>query len=270
MTSSTRRSTGAMPFLTSQRPRPWRDARPTLPSRSKRLRESTRARLAWASGSRRQSWLFAAAGLNTGLFICRDHEVIGAQRDVLPNALVQVKDATGLCSKVGITREKPASMLPRAQRIAAEPAPQGSAADLRDQPLSNNVLADVGDREPGRGQSEAVRKLTGDRLNLNHEAGGKSGWEPHLVVAHPDRGSDSRKSVFATCSQSGAAYPSARRCDRWTDLALLARRSLPAPHHDMMTYISSLAPLILDAHLVTALLDMGSSSAATTSTEVEG
>ena len=104
-----------------------------------------------ASGSRRQSRLFAASGLNTGLFIRRDHEVVGAQRGVLPNALIQVKDAAGLGSKVGIAREKPASMLPRAQRIAAEPAPQGSAAYLRDQPLSNNVLADVGDRERDKG-----------------------------------------------------------------------------------------------------------------------
>jgi len=40
---------------------------------------------------------------------------------VLPNALIQVNDAVGLGSKVGIALEKPASMLPRAQRIAAEP-----------------------------------------------------------------------------------------------------------------------------------------------------
>jgi hypothetical protein len=90
-----------------------------------------------ASGSRRQSRLFAAAGLNTGFCIRREHEVVGSQRGVLPHALIQVKDATGLRSKVGIAREKPASMLPRAQRIAAEPAPQASAADFRDQPLSN-------------------------------------------------------------------------------------------------------------------------------------
>ena len=118
-----------------------------------------------ASGSRWQSRLFAAAGLNASLFIRRDHKVVDAQRDVLPNALVQVKDATGLCRKVGITREKPASMLPGAQRIAAEPAPQGRAADLRDQPLSNNMLAEVGDREPGQRQSEVVWQLAGERLN---------------------------------------------------------------------------------------------------------
>ena len=35
-----------------------------------------------ARGSRRQSRLFAASGLNTGLFIRRDHEVVGAQRGV--------------------------------------------------------------------------------------------------------------------------------------------------------------------------------------------
>jgi hypothetical protein len=131
-----------------------------------------------ASGSRRQSRLFAASGLNTGLLISRDHEVIGAQRGALPNALIQVKDTTSLGRKVGVARENPASMLPRAQGITAEPAPQGSTADLRDQPLSNSVLADLSDREPRQGQSEAVRQFTGERLNLNYEAGGKSGREP--------------------------------------------------------------------------------------------
>ncbi len=85
-----------------------------------------------ASGSRRQSWLFAAAGLNAGLFIGRDHEVSGAQGSAVANALIEVKDATGLGRKVGIARENPAAVLPRAEGIAAEPAPQGSAADLCD------------------------------------------------------------------------------------------------------------------------------------------
>jgi hypothetical protein len=79
-----------------------------------------------ASGSRRQSRLFAASGLNTGLFIRRDHEVVGAQRGVLPNALIQVKDTAGLGSKVGIAREsqlrcchgRSASLLSQRHKVA--------------------------------------------------------------------------------------------------------------------------------------------------------
>ena len=44
--------------------------------------------------------------------------------------------------------------------------------------MINNVLADLADREPGQGQTEAVRKLTGESFNLNHEAGGKAGRSP--------------------------------------------------------------------------------------------
>jgi hypothetical protein len=66
-------------------------------------------------------------------------------------------------------------MLPRAKGIAAEPAPQRGAADLRDETLRNHVLPDLLDRKPGQGESEFDRKLTSKRLNLNNEAGGKSG-----------------------------------------------------------------------------------------------
>ena len=69
-------------------------------------------------------------------------------------------------------------MLPGAKGIAAEPAPQSSAADLSDQALGNNVLADFLDREPGQWEPEAMRKLAGERLNLNDETGEKRALRP--------------------------------------------------------------------------------------------
>jgi len=50
--------------------------------------------------------------LNTGLSSAEITKSSAPKGGVLPNALIQVKDATGLGSKVGIAREKPASMLP--------------------------------------------------------------------------------------------------------------------------------------------------------------
>ena len=113
-----------------------------------------------ASRSRRQGRLFAAAGLHTGLFIRREHEVIDTQRAALPHPLIQVQDLAGLGGKLRIARENPPAMLPGTQRIAAQPAPQSGTADLRDQSLSDNMPAEFCERQPGSGQSETMRKAS--------------------------------------------------------------------------------------------------------------
>src|SRR5260370_20118378 len=125
-------------------------------------------------GSGRQGGLFPAAGLNAGLFVGRDDVVVSAQRSAFPDAFVQIEDRTGFVGKVGIAREDPASMLPGAKGIAAEPAPQRSAADLGNQALRNYVLADLLDREAGQRKSEAGRELASPGLYLHAQAGGES------------------------------------------------------------------------------------------------
>lgn len=85
--------------------------------------------------------------MNAGLLVGRDHEVISTQRRALPNAFVEIEDGTGVGRKVGITREDPASVLPWAESVGAEPAPQGGAADFRDEALRNHVLPDLLDGE---------------------------------------------------------------------------------------------------------------------------
>ena len=88
-----------------------------------------------AVGCRSQCRLFPSARLNTGLFVCGDDVIVGAQGSAVPEAFVKIEDGSGFVGKVRIAREDPASMLPRAEGITAEPAPQSGAADLRDQTL---------------------------------------------------------------------------------------------------------------------------------------
>lgn len=84
-------------------------------------------------------------------------------------------------------------MLPRTERITAEPSPQSRAANVGDETLSDHVLADLRDREPGQWKAETVREFTGQGFNLNDEAGGKSGpcarpeVAPQGRVVAPDR-----------------------------------------------------------------------------------
>ena len=85
--------------------------------------------------------------MNARLLVGRDHEVTSAEWRALPNALIEIEDGTRIGRKVGITREYPASMLPRAESVGAEPTPQGGAADFRDETLRNHVLPDLLNRE---------------------------------------------------------------------------------------------------------------------------
>jgi len=134
----------------------------------------------------RQRRLFSASSLNTRLLVRRDHEVIRTQPSPLPNALVEVEDGAGFGSKIGIPREDPASMLPRPESVGAEPTPQRGAADFGDETLRNHVLADLLNGETRQRKSEAVREFTGQRLNLDDEAGGKSGLYARPEVEFPD------------------------------------------------------------------------------------
>ena len=83
-----------------------------------------------AMGCWRQRRLFSPAGLNTGLFVCTDDVIIGTQWSTLPEALIKIEDGSSLVGKVRIAGEDPASVFPGPKGIAAEPAPQSSAADL--------------------------------------------------------------------------------------------------------------------------------------------
>ena len=70
--------------------------------------------------------------MNTGFFVCADDVIIATQGNALPDALVKIENGSGFAGKVRIAGEDPASMFPGAKGIAAEPAPQSSAADLSD------------------------------------------------------------------------------------------------------------------------------------------
>jgi hypothetical protein len=96
----------------------------------------------------------------------------------LPNTLVEIEDRSGPFQKQGIARENPASITPRSNGVLAEPAPDRGAADLGYQPLSENFLPDVGNREARQGQALAIRQLTSEGFYLHDETGGKAGLTP--------------------------------------------------------------------------------------------
>jgi hypothetical protein len=85
--------------------------------------------------------MFAPSGLDAGLLVGAEHVVAWSQGFALPAPLVKIEDAASFASKVGIARENPTAMTPGPQRILAEPAPNGGAADLRDDAARHCLLA---------------------------------------------------------------------------------------------------------------------------------
>ena len=113
--------------------------------------------------------------------------------------MIQIEDGAGFGGKVGIAGKDPASMLPRAKGIATEPAPQGRSTDLCDEALSNHMLPDFLNGKARQRKPEAVREFTGKRLNLDDEAGGKSGLYARREAAPPGQAYGRERIAFATC-----------------------------------------------------------------------
>jgi hypothetical protein len=79
-----------------------------------------------AAGARR---VFAPPGLHAGFLVRRDHELVILQRTAFPGTAVKIENATGFIRKVGIAWEDPTAVVPGANGVLMQPAPQRAAAD---------------------------------------------------------------------------------------------------------------------------------------------
>lgn len=64
-------------------------------------------------GGRWQGHMFAGAGLDGGLLIDRDHELVGFEVSAGPTAVVQAQHPAGLDVEVRVAREDPRAVPPR-------------------------------------------------------------------------------------------------------------------------------------------------------------
>jgi len=122
--------------------------------------------------------LLAATGLNTAFFVRGDNEFTRMERASLPDPIIQIEDAPGLGREIGIAWEDPTAMSPRTKRIGAEPTPQSRPADLRYQALGDHSAPNLRERKSRQRRLQAMRKFTSESLNLDDDAGGKTGGSP--------------------------------------------------------------------------------------------
>ena len=148
---------------------------------------------------RRQRAVVANSGLNAGLLVSRQNEFVRAERPAAPETLVKVENRSSLLNKLGITGEDPTAMAPGTYRIAAQPSPESTAADLGDDTLSKYFGSDVGDRKTRQRQAKPRWQFTGESLYLDDYAGGKSGQAARLWAALRVPPIGAQRNAFAIC-----------------------------------------------------------------------
>jgi hypothetical protein len=125
--------------------------------------------------------------------------------------MIEIEDTSGLGGEGGITWEDPTAMTPWPQRILAKPAPQRGAADLGDEPLRHRLAPQFGASPARQRQTETDGQLTSQRLDLDHDAGGKSAAVARRAAARRGRLIARERNAAATCSRSGAACRGGQR-----------------------------------------------------------
>jgi hypothetical protein len=95
-----------------------------------------------AHTARRACWpgrMAAAARLDRGFLIRREHVLVVAQQLALEAALVQVQNTAGLGGEVRGPREDPGVVPPRLDGILGQPAAQRRGRDRLDQPAADDL-----------------------------------------------------------------------------------------------------------------------------------
>lgn len=150
-------------------------------------------------GLRRGRGVNASPGLDARFLVGRDHELVHPQRATLPLAGVEIEDASGFGAKVGILGKNPASVTPGADRVVAEPAPDRGLSDGGYNPASDGQMLELREAQPGKGQTQPMGQLTGQCLDLDHDAGGESGPVARAVAVLRARQGALGRSACATC-----------------------------------------------------------------------
>jgi len=117
----------------------------------------------------------------------------------LPRSAIQIEDAVGFGGEIGIARKDPTAVVPRANGVLVEPAPDGASRDGGDQAGLTDLAGDVGGAPAGQREIEGGRQLARKSLDLNDEVRGKKPGGDPGGNARPIRRGAPRRNACATC-----------------------------------------------------------------------
>jgi hypothetical protein len=110
-----------------------------------------------------------APGLDMGLLVGRDHELVGAKAPALVAAAIQIEDQSRLVGEER-TRKDPAPERPGADGVVGEPPPDGGCPRSSPGP-PDHLRPDFRDLQAGQGQPQRRRELAGDGLTSTSSSG---------------------------------------------------------------------------------------------------
>ena len=169
-----------------------------------------------------------AAGLDAGLLVRRDDELVGAQGAAVPDSFVKVQNQSGSLEKPGVSRPDPRVATPGFQGVLVEDAPDRREADRLDMAFIFDYALDVWNKPATQRLVMPTRQLAGDRFDDRPQARGKKTADD-LAAAHLPARNPARSTAGATCGRTvhgrqGGVRP--RRCQP----SALPPAALPEEH----------------------------------------
>lgn len=141
----------------------------------------------------------AASSLNAGLFIGGDDELVLPERLAIPGAGIQAENVAGLDGEARVARKDPSAVIPRANGVLMEPAPNRAAGDGGGQAGLADVPGDVR-RIPMRERNAAGGgELTGESLDLHRQFWGEKPGGGRGEAVPPGQRGGLRRNASATC-----------------------------------------------------------------------
>jgi len=207
-------------------------------------------REAWPS---RQGRMASLPSLDAGFLIRADHEFVLSERAISPTSLVEIQDGAGFGGEVRVARENPTPMLPGADGVFTEPAPDGGVTDRGNKSGSAHVLGELCRAPAGQRNAQGSRQLAGDGLNFDEQLWGERPGDAPVVAALPGLGVVARRTSFATGSPLRVERSDFVRFHRSKDPLPPGGSSSRAPLENTVTYISGLyaeVPVSLETSIV--------------------
>ena len=116
----------------------------------------------------------ATQGLQLRLLVGRQDEDPLSKGFVLPKPLIKIQHRPGLLQEVGILGKDPGTVIPRADRILVEDAPDGAGADGGDDRRQFHFHLQFAETEATEGNPPLCRKLTRDCFDTSYLLRGKN------------------------------------------------------------------------------------------------
>ena len=186
--------------------------------------------LAVAAGEGRQRPVETGPRLDRRLLVGAEHELARVEQLALEATGVKIEHPRRLRPEVGVAGEDPGAVVPGADRVFCQPAPDRGPRYLLDDPARDGLARDLAATEAGERKPALARQLAGDRLHLGHHLGGKSAAADPLGDGPPTPAAAPRGSASASGSPPPWSCPGAARSRRSrAPRQPAARSSLVAP-----------------------------------------